>query len=153
MLPGVRTLGQREQSWLLLVDGLSTVSYLSSLIQGECEKLVLHLVKTGYLTEVALAELKNSKNDRAAEMSIHEKSRDRISMLRVGREMLLEVKNSHTIRKPNRAGKESPCCCHMRKCCFSFFPERAKIRLSPGGFSILWSVFCRAACLDCRHSA
>lgn len=78
--PGVRTLGQRERSLLLLADGLSTASYLSSLFQGEGEKLVLHLVKTGYLSEVPLAEPKGSRNDGPADISSHDKNRLSASM-------------------------------------------------------------------------
>ena len=66
---------------LLLADGLSTVSYLSSLFQGESEKLVLQLVKTGYLSEVPLVEPQSSKNGGAAEILSHEKSRTVVLML------------------------------------------------------------------------
>lgn len=71
--PGVRTLGQRERSLLLLADGLSTASYLSSLFQGEGERLVLQLVKTGYLSEVPSIEPKSSKNGGSGLTSRHEK--------------------------------------------------------------------------------
>ena len=81
LLPGVRTLGQRERSLLLLADGLSTASYLSSLFQGEGEKLVLHLVKTGYLSEVPLAEPQSTKKGGPTEISSHEKSRTVVLML------------------------------------------------------------------------
>ena len=74
LLPGVRTLGQRERSLLLLADGLSTATYLSSLFQGEGEKLVLHLVKTGYLSEVHLVGPTSSKNGGFADISSHDKN-------------------------------------------------------------------------------
>ena len=80
LLPGVRTLGQRERSLLLLADGLSTASYLSSLFRGEGEKLVLHLVKTGYRSEVPLAEPQSTKNGGSTEISSHEKSRTVVLM-------------------------------------------------------------------------
>lgn len=50
LLPGIRTLGQRERSMLLLADGQNTVNYFSSLFNGEGQKLVLQLLRDGYLT-------------------------------------------------------------------------------------------------------
>ena len=48
--PGIRTLGQRERSLLLLADGQNTVTYVNTLFNGGGEKLVLQLLQDGYLT-------------------------------------------------------------------------------------------------------
>lgn len=47
--PGVRTLGQRERSLLLMADGQNTASYLSSLYQGAGAQMVEELLKAGFL--------------------------------------------------------------------------------------------------------
>ena len=62
LLPGVRTLGQRERSLLLLADGLNTAAYLSSLFHGEGHALVLQLMQAGYLAEVEPVEARSSKS-------------------------------------------------------------------------------------------
>ena len=62
LLPGVRTLGQRERSLLLVADGLNTAAYLSSLFHGEGHVLVLKLIQTGYLAEVKPVEVRSSKS-------------------------------------------------------------------------------------------
>lgn len=62
LLPGVRTLGQRERSVLLLADGLNTAAYLSSLFHGEGHSLVLQLLQAGYLAEVKSDETRTSKS-------------------------------------------------------------------------------------------
>jgi hypothetical protein len=62
LLPGVRTLGQRERSVLLLADGLNTSTYLSSLFHGEGHSLVLQLVQAGYLAEVTSLGARSPKS-------------------------------------------------------------------------------------------
>ena len=47
--PGQRTLGQRERSLLLLADGNKSLRDFQQLFDGEGEKLVLALVRDGYL--------------------------------------------------------------------------------------------------------
>lgn len=59
LLPGVRTLGQRERSLLLMADGMNIAS-LSNLFQGEGEKLVMQLLQSGYLSEVKPVEARSS---------------------------------------------------------------------------------------------
>lgn len=48
--PGVRTLGQRERSLLLLADGQRSIHDLRPLFDGEGEQIVLRLVRDGYLS-------------------------------------------------------------------------------------------------------
>jgi len=62
LLPGNRTLSQRERSLLLLADGLNTAAYLSSLFHGEGRALVLQLVQAGFLAEVKSVKATSSKN-------------------------------------------------------------------------------------------
>lgn len=62
LLPGVRTLGQRERSLLLMADGMN-IGSLSSLFQGEGEKLVMQLLRSGYLSEVKPVKVTNSTSD------------------------------------------------------------------------------------------
>lgn len=61
LLPGVRTLGQRERSLLLMADGMN-ISSLSNLFQGEGEKLVMQLLRSGYLSEVKPVEARGTRN-------------------------------------------------------------------------------------------
>lgn len=51
--PGSRTLGQRERSLLLLADGRKTALEVGSHLGESGEKLVLQLVRDGYLSQVA----------------------------------------------------------------------------------------------------
>lgn len=53
--PGVRTLGQRERTLLLLADGHKASKDFSALFQGEGEKLLLQLIKDGYLVHTSPA--------------------------------------------------------------------------------------------------
>ncbi|MBX3658803.1 MAG: hypothetical protein KIS62_07445 [Ramlibacter sp.] len=48
--PGVRTLGQRERSLLLLADGQRSIHDFRPLFDGEGEQIVLKLVRDGYLS-------------------------------------------------------------------------------------------------------
>ena len=47
--PGVRTLGLRERSMLLLADGNKSILDFRTMFDGEGEQIILHLVKQGYL--------------------------------------------------------------------------------------------------------
>ena len=47
--PGVRTLGQRERTLLLLADGSKTVSDFRPLFAGDGEQIALQLLKDGFL--------------------------------------------------------------------------------------------------------
>jgi hypothetical protein len=49
--PGVRTLGQRERTLLLLVDGHRTLTDLAALLQCDVQELVRQLTQDGYLLE------------------------------------------------------------------------------------------------------
>ena len=53
--PGVRTLGQRERTLLLLADGHKASKDFSALFNGEGEKLLLQLISDGYLTHTSPA--------------------------------------------------------------------------------------------------
>lgn len=48
--PGMRTLGQRERTLLLLADGNKSLLDLRGLFDGEGEQIALNLVRDGYLS-------------------------------------------------------------------------------------------------------
>lgn len=50
--PGVRTLGQRERTFLLLADGQKAVSDIGKVLAGDLSTLAQKLVSEGYLVEV-----------------------------------------------------------------------------------------------------
>jgi len=50
--PGMRTLGQRERTLLLLADGHKSLLDLRGLFDGEGEQIALNLVREGYLEPV-----------------------------------------------------------------------------------------------------
>lgn len=50
---GVRTLGLRERSLLLLCNGNKSLMDLRSMFDGEGEQIVLNLVRQGYLEPVS----------------------------------------------------------------------------------------------------
>lgn len=52
--PGVRTLGQRERTLLLLADGQKTILDVSPFFDGQVEQLVTRLVSEGYLEGIPL---------------------------------------------------------------------------------------------------
>ena len=47
--PGIRTLGQRERTLLLLADGSKSVQDFRSLFDGEGEKIAIRLLREGFL--------------------------------------------------------------------------------------------------------
>ncbi|HSV44482.1 MAG TPA: hypothetical protein VLJ58_01720, partial [Ramlibacter sp.] len=47
--PGVRTLGQRERSVLLLADGNKSIGDLSTLFEDQGTQIALGLMREGYL--------------------------------------------------------------------------------------------------------
>lgn len=53
--PGVRTLGQRERSLLLLADGRKSLLDFRPLFDGAGEQIVLRLVREGYLEPMRAA--------------------------------------------------------------------------------------------------
>ena len=53
--PGVRTLGQRQRTLLLMADGRKTMDDFSSLFNGEGAKVAFQLIGDGYLVGEALA--------------------------------------------------------------------------------------------------
>jgi hypothetical protein len=50
--PGMRTLGLRQRSLLLLADGRKSLADLGPMFAGEGERIVLDLVRQGYLEPV-----------------------------------------------------------------------------------------------------
>lgn len=50
--PGVRTLGQRERTFLLLADGRKTLGDLRPMFEGHGEQIALNLIREGYLEQV-----------------------------------------------------------------------------------------------------
>ncbi len=53
--PGIRTLGLRERSLLLLADGTKSLFDLNAVMGGQAEPIVLDLVRRGYLESAARA--------------------------------------------------------------------------------------------------
>ena len=53
--PGVRTLGQRQRTLLLMADGRKTMSDFSMLFNGEGATVAIQLIDDGYLVGEALA--------------------------------------------------------------------------------------------------
>lgn len=53
--PGQRTLGQRERALLLLADGSKTADEVGAYLGHEGERLVLQLLRDGYLTQPQVA--------------------------------------------------------------------------------------------------
>lgn len=51
--PGVRTLGQRERTFLLLADGSRTISEIGKVVTGDVGSLAQKLMDEGYLHEAA----------------------------------------------------------------------------------------------------
>lgn len=49
--PGVRTLGQRERTLLLLADGSRSLDDIKILFEGEGERIALQLLQDGYLEQ------------------------------------------------------------------------------------------------------
>ena len=49
LIPGVRTLSQKERSVLLLADGRKSLPDLRGLFDGEAERIALELIQRGYL--------------------------------------------------------------------------------------------------------
>ena len=54
--PGVRTLGQRERTLLLLADGLKSIQDFKPLFGGDGEQIAMQLLRAGYLVTQAAAE-------------------------------------------------------------------------------------------------
>lgn len=52
LMPGVRTLGLRERSLLLLADGRKSIHDFGPMFDGEGEQIVLGLLRDGYLHSV-----------------------------------------------------------------------------------------------------
>lgn len=51
--PGVRTLGQRERTMLLLADGRRSLYEFSGMFDGEGQQIVIDLINRGYLAPAA----------------------------------------------------------------------------------------------------
>ena len=54
--PGVRTLGQRERTLLLLADGHKSIQDFKPLFGGDGEQIAMQLLRAGYLVTQAAAE-------------------------------------------------------------------------------------------------
>lgn len=54
--PGVRTLGQRERTLLLLADGHKSIQDFKPLFGGDGEQIAMQLLRDGYLVTQAAAE-------------------------------------------------------------------------------------------------
>jgi hypothetical protein len=53
LTPGVRNLGQRERTFLLLADGERSLQDIAKVLQGEVESLAQRLINDGYVQEKA----------------------------------------------------------------------------------------------------
>ena len=67
--PGVRTLGLRERSLLLLCDGRKSLMDLRPMFDGEGEQIVLQLVSRGYLEPVGRKAAFNAQASGTFEIS------------------------------------------------------------------------------------
>ena len=47
--PGVRTLGQRERTLLLLADGTKSAQDFHLMFEGDGQEIILRLIEDGYL--------------------------------------------------------------------------------------------------------
>lgn len=52
LAPGVRTLGQRERTFLLLVDGHKTIREIESVLRGDAISIGVKLIEDGYVEEL-----------------------------------------------------------------------------------------------------
>ncbi|OYT93276.1 MAG: hypothetical protein CFE43_03230 [Burkholderiales bacterium PBB3] len=68
--PGVRTLGQRQRTLLLMADGRKTMDDFSSLFNGEGAKVAFQLIGDGYLIGEALAAKVIERSAATARMAI-----------------------------------------------------------------------------------
>ncbi len=57
LTPGVRNLGQRERTFLLLADGQRSLQDIARVLQGEVETLAQRLINDGYVQETAPAQI------------------------------------------------------------------------------------------------
>ena len=63
--PGVRTLGQRERTFLLLADGRRTLQEICKVLQGEVDDLARKLLDDGYVSPVLPRQPKNNAKAKA----------------------------------------------------------------------------------------
>ena len=118
--PGMRTLGLRERSLLLMADGNKSLFDINAVMGGQAEPIVLDLVRQGYLqtaTRTAAAdpfegkrslattrmflfdicERMFARRDPALAEQFREalrNAKDRESMLAAGRDMLAEIEKA-----------------------------------------------------------
>jgi hypothetical protein len=52
LVPGVRTLGQRERTFLLLVDGKKSIRDIESVLRGDAISIGAKLIEDGYVEEL-----------------------------------------------------------------------------------------------------
>lgn len=64
--PGVRTLGQRERTFLLLADGSRTISEIGKAVTGDVGSLARKLLDEGYLHEAV-----SHRNTKSSVSSVH----------------------------------------------------------------------------------
>ncbi len=62
LAPGVRTLGQRERTFLLLVDGRQTLSEISRALGGYATELGARLIAQGYVEPIRPPEIPSQRN-------------------------------------------------------------------------------------------
>jgi hypothetical protein len=73
--PGVRTLGQRQRTLLLMADGRKTMSDFSMLFNGEGATVAIQLIDDGYLVGEALAAKVIERSATVARMATPVKAR------------------------------------------------------------------------------
>ena len=73
--PGVRTLGQRQRTLLLMADGRKTMSDFSMLFNGEGATVAIQLIDDGYLVGEALAAKVIERSATVARMATPAKAR------------------------------------------------------------------------------
>jgi hypothetical protein len=57
LTPGVRNLGQRERTFLLLADGERSLQDIAKVLQGEVDTLAQKLINDGYVQETSPAQI------------------------------------------------------------------------------------------------
>lgn len=81
---GVRTLGQRERTFLLLVDGRKAIGEISNLLRWDASLIAAKLIEEGYVEELLLPGIETSHllhADRRTEKSIAKSGESVVSRL------------------------------------------------------------------------
>ena len=70
LAPGVRNLGQRERTLLLLLNGQKTTREVASIFNGDVDAIAADLLRHGYLVEVVSTPPKEKPNRKSSTSSV-----------------------------------------------------------------------------------